>query len=383
MTHKSWENSANDRPRWLPSCCMNVVRLPKVLTLCPLLVVLGCLSDFSPDPYTVGIPVADASTGDAGKAARPTRSDASVQAPLVKADAQVGESGDPATPSGPSTPADPSNPSDPTNPATQKNDGGTVTGDVMTPPASAGPCDLTGRYLMTERLGMDALGAKQITHHWHYVELTQVGTKVTFSTSTFCGQDTIGLPPVGVSMDDSAAWPSYMTHRTYGGRVGTSQESASGCDVTFEKKAVVLGATVETYGDLSVTMPTADEKADATNPGWEDWDADNNPGVTLRISGTISGSLYAALRTWTVYDGSIAAVGDTFKLPISDWGQLRSTLGYDGSPLLTADAAPDTDMTQHVVEFARVSEAQVGGDDAAKCKAVRDLAATLTPNAAK
>lgn len=364
---------------------MKVVRLPRLAAVCPLLAALGCLSDFSPDPYSVGIPIVNAALGDAGKAPRPTRSDASVQTPSMQHDAQVARE-DPAAPSDPagsSDPSAPSNPSDPGDPALPRVDGGTMTGDVMTPPASAGPCDLSGRYLMTERMGMDALGAKQINHHWHYVELTQLGTKVTFSTAIFCGQDTIGLPPVGVSMDDSAAWPSYMTHRTYGGRVGTSQESASGCKVSFEKKPIVLGATVDTYGDLSVTLPTADEEANATNPGWEDWDADNHPGVTLRISGTISGSLYAALRTWTVYDGSIAGVGDTFKLPISDWGQVRSTLGYDGSPLLTADAAPDTDKTQHVVEFARVSQAQVGGDDAAKCKAVRALAATLTPNAAK
>jgi hypothetical protein len=291
---------------------------------------------------------------------------------------------DPTDPSDPTDPTDPTGPTDPTDPGVKPTtDGGTTKPDDVPTLDKKGGCDLTGRYLMTERLGLSALGAKQVTYNWFYLELTQKGSQVTYSKAVLCGTKVTGLPPVGISMDDSKSWPAYMVQRTYQGRVGTSEVSGDGCKVAVEKTAIIRGATVETYRDTAVAMPKVDEEADDVSPGWEDWDADGKPGVSLRISGTITGTLYAAMRTWTQYAGSIAADADTFKLAIPKWAQERSTLGYDGSPLLTADAARDTDESQHVAEFTRVTEQQVGGDDAAKCKAVRELAPTLTPNAAK
>ena len=40
-------------------------------------------------------------------------------------------------------------------------------------------------------------------------------------------------------------------------------------------------------------------------PGWEDWDGDGNPGISLKVSSPLaSGTLYTCQRDWTVYDGA-------------------------------------------------------------------------------
>jgi len=327
--------------------------------LWPLLGTLGCAPDVAPDPYDVVTLVADAS---APRPKRPTPSTSDAGTPrdpeLAEDDAEV------AFPE-----------PDPTAEV------GTANGKPVTPP-EAGPCDLSGRWLMNERMLTNAVGAKQLINNWFYVELTQQGTQVVFSKSLACGTKVVGLQPVIISMDDSKAWPSYMQHDTYWGRKGTSTPADEGCNVVIEKMAIVRGATVETYRDLDQPLPTLEEPATDAVSGWEDWDDDGHPGISMRVSGTVTGMLYAATRSWTQHTGAIESNASSFVLPTL-WSQERTTLGYEGSPLLTADAGRDSDATQHFVEWARLSEEQSAGDDAAKCKAVRDLAPALTPRAMK
>jgi hypothetical protein len=311
------------------------------------LLLSGCLPDFSPDPINTEDDVeakdGGADAGDAGAArdaARPR--DAALLADAARPDAA------------------------------------SAAPDASPPPASG--CDLSGHYLLTERLGLDGLGAKQTNNNWYYVELTQSGSTLTFAKSVSCGVKTEGAPPLQVTVDDKRAWPAYMAQATYAGRKGTVEEGADGCAVTVERASIVRGATVEAYRDVSVPLPKLAQQATESEPGWEDWDEDGHPGVSLRISGIAQGVLYAATRSWSEYAGDIEPGASTFSLGIT-WNQTRSTLGYEGSSLLTSDAVPDSDRSLHVAEFARLSEEQAAGDDATRCERLRELAPTLTPNA--
>jgi hypothetical protein len=332
----------------------------------------GCLPDFSPDPINQEVEEAvrdagtDAGSGGGTKdAASPKDSGGGSVPPRDAAATTDAKTTDPV-------------PSE---------DGGTVKPPVDQPDAGggtqepAGPCDLTGRYLVTERFGMDGLGAKQVVQNWFYVELTQSGEAVQYSKSVSCGASVVGLSPVPVSMDDKQAWPAYAANPVYDGRKGTSKKVADGCAVAFDKDALVRGATVEVYRDLNKALPTLQQQATDTNPGWEDWDDDGKPGVTLRVSGTVQGSLFAVMRNWTVYSGTVPEGAELLTMTL-DWGQKRSTLDYDGSPLLTADAAKDPDLTRHSVEFAKLTEEETAGkDDLALCELMRSLAPTRTPKA--
>jgi hypothetical protein len=305
---------------------------------------LACAPDYAPDPFDQIRPVQDAG---------------SVTPPTAVPNRDAAEPDDPAVEAALDPPV----------------------ADAET--GAQGACDLSGRWLLTERAVTSAVGARQVIHNWFYLELSQQDSALTVSRSIMCGGTVVGLPPTVITMDDRKAWPAYIAHRSYEGRTGSSQASGSGCQVAFDKVTIVRGASVDTYRELSVPLPKLEQRATASTPGWEDWEGDGKPGVSLRISGSISGTLYLVTRAWNQYSGFVAANASSFTLPLL-WNQERSTLGYDGSPLLTtADATRDGDASQHLVEYARLAEAQVPGDEAAICAKVRELAPTLTPNAMK
>ncbi len=81
--------------------------------------------------------------------------------------------------------------------------------------------------------------------------------------------------------------------------------SASGCTVSFPAYVSIYGATVAYYRDPSHAMPGASDVASGSTPGWEDWDADGNPGVTYNLSGIASGQVFYASRQTNTWSGAI------------------------------------------------------------------------------
>lgn len=313
----------------------------------------GCLPDFAPDVLHPSL------AGDAGRAVDAPGSKASTVDP-VEAE-RATDAGTLAWPE-----AVDGGPSDAASPALQD--------------AQPRGCDLSGRWMASERLMSTALGAQQILRSWWYLELAQEGEALRVARSVSCGQRTTGLPPFTV--DDQPAWPAYARHATYEGRMGTVTERGDACEVSFEQAVVVRGASVEAYRDLRVPLPTADTQATDSTPGWEDWDEDDKPGVTVRMSGTITGLLYLSSRYWTQLSGSASRAATHLKLP-TDWMMERSTLGIDGSPLLASSYQRDPDDAQHFTELARLAPEQAEGDVDALCERIRELATTLTPDAMK
>jgi hypothetical protein len=247
--------------------------------------------------------------------------------------------------------------------------------------SAAGPCDLTGRWLLTTREVATAIGAVEAAHTWRYCELTQSGSQVTVSKGLDCGADVRGVSSVAANVDYPKAWPALLQHNTDTGRRGTSAETASGCAVTFEKRYQVSGASAS-YADPSQTLPTSTQQATSNNPGWEDWDQDGNPGFTMNVTGLVTGQIYIVTRAWSAWSGSIAARATTFTLA-DDWNTEQDLLGYNAPPLLEQATAgvKDGDASQHFTVFARLGAAQATGDDTAICASIRSLAPTLAPSA--
>jgi hypothetical protein len=140
------------------------------------------------------------------------------------------------------------------------------------------------------------------------------------------------------------------------------------------------GATIPYYDDPNNPLPTLEEQASGSTPGWEDWDEDGQPGITAEISGGVMGRIFFAIRAWYVLSGTVADTSHVLKLAV-DWDQEMSLLGYEGSELLTSQGARAADATLHFAQLARLAPMQVAGDDESICEAVRELAPSLTPEA--
>jgi hypothetical protein len=247
-----------------------------------------------------------------------------------------------------------------------------------------GPCDLSGRWIATMHLVTDALGQKQTTHFYTYYEIAREGDGFVVQKGLHCGDAAGAVGDFAVQVNLEAAWPGGRMRISYAGRTVTSTPSAGGCDVHFGKTYTVRGATVAYYRDNpSVPMPTVDQPASGSMPGWEDWDQDGQPGITGRLSGpVVTGRIFVAPRHATELTGTVPDTMTRFRLPI-DWQQEPNVMAFDppdnfwlGS---TADRHPDNSL--HFGEFARLTDGQATGDDNAICDAVIDLVPMLTPEA--
>jgi hypothetical protein len=256
----------------------------------------------------------------------------------------------------------------------------TCTSDDAGASDGGGACDLTGRWLVALRVVAEALGQTQASHNWFYYEIQQTGDQVTVTKGLHCGFEVKHLSALGADVDTSAAWPSLLVHDSDTGRMGTMTATATGCQFDLAKMYTVRGATLPYYADPTTTMPTPMQQATGSTPGWEDWDGDGNPGITLTVSGAATGHLYCAQRDWNQYSGAVCNNATTFQVPATfDTGQ--DVLGYDGSSLITESSEPDPDPTMNYVWFAKLAPTEATGDDTAICASVRSLVATKTPNA--
>ena len=243
-------------------------------------------------------------------------------------------------------------------------------------------CDMNGRWLVAQRVLADAIGQKQASHNWFYYEINQNADRLMVTRGLHCGYEVVPITALGATVDAHQSWPAILTHDSDTGRKGTMEVTASGCQLDIEKRYTVRGATASFYGDPNKPMPTATQKAGGTTPGWEDWDMDGHPGITLIVSegGSNLGNLYCAQRDWDQFAGPVASGSTNFSLPVT-WGSEQDALGYTGSSLVTQSADPDSDPAQNFAWFAKLGPTQATGDDTAICAAVRSLIPTLTPDA--
>jgi hypothetical protein len=329
-----------------------------VWSLASAALVAGCLSEPQyPDTFA-GVIGATIAPDGAVLAAQPL--DVRVQRGAADAGSETAQFvAEPSTPAGePSTPA-----------------------QVATVPASGGPCDLSGRWLLTEHTVVQGLGVRQSPRSWRYYEITQNGSDLTVTRGLHCGATTVPIDPLGESADLRGAWPALTARLRDDGREGNVRASGTGCAVKFDKRYEALGMSQSYADDPASKMPTlADESKDG-KPGWEDWDQDGKPGVATTLTGLVSGRVHIAQRRWNSWDGTVNAMPSKFQLHIS-WNMEVSTFAIEGSDLLLSEGDRDPDESGHFVQFARLSDTQASAqDDQARCAEIRNLAPQLTPEA--
>lgn len=259
---------------------------------------------------------------------------------------------------------------------------GATSGDASGSHAPSGPCDLTGRWLVTVRTVTDALGTSQAAHEWYYYDITQSGSDVTVSKGLACGENVRALSAASGNADFPKTWPAMMTKLVVTGRKGTSSSTSGGCEVSFPTYYEVMSATEAYYTNPSETLPSVSQEATGSTPGWEDWDEDGEPGYTMSITGIATGQIYMVARTRFALSGTIAASASTFDLAV-DWDSEQDVLGVNGPPILsmTASAVKDGNPAMHFATFARLSASQATGSDADVCSAIRSLAPMLASDA--
>jgi hypothetical protein len=210
--------------------------------------------------------------------------------------------------------------------------------------------------------------------------VTQNADQLTVTKGLHCGYDVVAVSALGANVSSQACWPDFLKYDSDTGRTGTMEVTPSGCELSFEKRYTVRGATASYYQDPSTTLPTVSEKASPSLPGWISWCNASNPGITLAITGTASGDLYCVQRDWNEYSGAVAPDTTTFQIPVT-WNSDQDALGYTGSSLITMQDEPDSDPSQHYVWFAKLDSTQATGTDTEICAAVRGLVSVLTPDA--
>lgn len=245
---------------------------------------------------------------------------------------------------------------------------------------SAGDCDLGGRWLITQRTIASGLGVKQRVAWWFYYELEQTGSALSVTRGLVCGSQVFPVDPLSAAVEFDDSFPALIENNSHAGRRGSVVANGDDCDVSFDRAVIVLGATMPFYADEANALPSLEQPASDTAPGWEDWDEDGNPAVSLNVSGLVQGSRYTALRAFSVWGGTIPASASTFQLPVSDWGQEEAVLGVTAE-VLEQTGVPDADRSGHFTEFARLTPEQAQGDPETVCATVRQLAPMLTPDA--
>lgn len=252
--------------------------------------------------------------------------------------------------------------------------------DAGMEPQQKDPCSLTGRWLVTVHYVTDSLGQLQYCHTYLYYDIEQTADSLVVKKGLHCGDDAVASGDLAANIDFSKSWTAVAGHVVHAGRKGTSVAAGDGCKVDLEKMYTVRGATIPYYLDPSKPLPSAENPAMGSTPGWEDWDMDGNPGVSGNITGVVSGTIFVAPRQWTQMSGTVSDASSVFKLPIT-WDQEANVMSYDGSPLLSSMAVRAADASLHFAQFARLASDQATGDDTAICGSVTQLAKTLTPEA--
>jgi hypothetical protein len=256
-------------------------------------------------------------------------------------------------------------------------------------------CDLTGRWIATQRTLNEALfgAVVQSGHSWIYWEFDQRADQATIKKVLQCGEEVKDRSTSGLGAQitsSQAVWDGLTRNNkvtsakaTYAPQSGSEQ-----CALAVEKMAVVRGATFSYFGAFNDNgfMHPIDESmqpAQGSTPGWEDWDNDGNPGVTYHVSGIATGDVYMVQRDLLEYSGLTEKHSDKFKLAVDRLHEQR-VIGQNPSTLPSADVTSSDDAAQHFIWFARADgllqwNLPADADDLAICAKMRELKDQLIP----
>lgn len=273
-------------------------------------------------------------------------------------------------------------------------------------------CDVSGYWIAVQHSVAVSDGFKETAHTYFYYDLSQNGNTVTVNHGLHCGlgvvKDPANLLGGGDSVSLPSASPAILARQDEGqaygsqpARTGTMTMTSSGCQFHLNKYYIVRGATLPYYLNPSNTMSTSMPVAtgcganfsSCQTPGSEDWDNDGNPGITLSVSGTATGNIYAAQRDVSEYFGVVPPGATKFEVGVVDSsGQPavapeQYALGYgDGCSAICGlssmlDTCPSTGCaSEYFVDWVKV-DSPPASTNAGICTYVLDNAQTLAPRA--
>lgn len=238
-------------------------------------------------------------------------------------------------------------------------------------------CDLRGTWAMREVTFQDTAAGVMTNSTWYYWQINHAGTAIEVAEGIGCGARITGGE--GVTFADTTQTPETvrsMLSRTGGtGTTGTYADNGSGgCDLTFDDRVTIRGATISHYGVLKTDYesldPTVDQlfvselpvkdSAEAVydgmtlvTPGWEDWEPDGNPGVRWVVDVFLfGGSRHSVARDLLAYSGTTAQDASTFEIGI-DFQVQEEILHLADNTFLEDSGALKRDANDFVV-FKRV-----------------------------
>jgi hypothetical protein len=256
----------------------------------------------------------------------------------------------------------------------------TDAGPAVFEAGTAGPCNLSGHWLISLRTVAQGLGVQQAGLWWHYYEIEQSGSELNVKRGLVCGSEVYPVDLLAAAVEFRASFDKIAQNNSHMGRRGTVTASGASCAVSFTRAYSIVGATTPHYADPNTQLPTLEQRATGNTPGWEDWDGDGQPASSLNVSGIVAGTRYTVLRVWSDWKGTVAAGASTFKLSVPDWGQDEAILGATND-LLKMTGVPVADARLHFAQFAKLTPEQVQGDTLTVCANIRRLAPMLTPEA--
>lgn len=229
----------------------------------------------------------------------------------------------------------------------------------------------------------------QVIQAWLYYEVQQDGAALRVTKGLDCGYRVLPLPPppaptLAATGDASAAWPGILANDTHRGRTGSFVSEGAGCRLHLDDEYSIRGATASYFSDPSRPLPApGSPAATASTPGWEDWDGDGSPGITVKVDSVlVRGQVHVVSRERSVYDGTTPADPDLFKVPIR-WTIEQSTLATTppNDAFLANSGLANADGSSHFAYFLALDADQGTGTDAEICDEMRALAATLPADA--
>jgi hypothetical protein len=256
--------------------------------------------------------------------------------------------------------------------------------------ASAG-CDLEGRWLVVQRDGINVPSPRvdQAIQSWLYYEVEQDGSALSVTKGLDCGYRVMPLPPppaptLAATGDASAAWPGILANDTHTGRTGSYVAEGSGCRLHLDDEFSIRGATAAYFEDPSRPLPApGSPPASAGMPGWEDWDADGKPGITVKLDSVlVRGEVHVVSRERSVFDGPTPAASDLFEVAVR-WTLEQSTLATTppNDAFLATGGIASAAPAAHYAYFLALDAGQGTGSDAEICDEMRALANSLPAEA--
>ncbi|WP_428268256.1 hypothetical protein [Haliangium sp.] len=204
--------------------------------------------------------------------------------------------------------------------------------------------DVNGSWALFTRFyaNVQGLSGAQISRSLYLHEVSQNGADLTV-TETLCD--------LRVDAEDGSVelrvGPAFIGTQPPASRTGTITAQGDSFAYALDTHYAVRGAILE--DEINDPLPT-----DANDPSVDDRDGDGNPGVTLFLSGILSGQLFVVQRDSTMFAGTQVSAERIEGLAV--WSAEIEYLGADPAVLLDLinESQPDPNPDLHTFQLVRV-----------------------------